>query len=338
MSMVTLGHNSCRAAGLALAMTFAAGTLTGVHAQPKIEATLSSPNSKGFSIVKLETLFAQKVREKTHDGLVITIVGDAQLGGMKENIEAVMGGNLEMCQVNNAFLGSVFAKTALFDLPFLFRDNDHMRHVVRGPIGQGVYAEFEKATGVRLILTGIADGPRSVWNRTKPITTPADLKGMKLRVMESSIMVDTFKALGALPVPMAFPAIYMTVKQGVIDGAETPPNGLADMKAPEIAKYYSLTRHFGSPSAVAVNAKWLTSLPAEYQTAIQQAQDEAMVWYDGQYDTDARDSLEAAKKAGMEVNDITDLTPFHDAMKPVYEKYAARVGGQQAIQAVLDTK
>ena len=208
-----------------------------------MEATLATVNSRSFSIVKLELLFAQKVSEKTNFGLVIHVVTDGQLGGMKENIEAVMGGDLEMCQINNAFLGSVFPGTALFDLPFLFRDNDHMRHVVRGPIGDHVYAALEQQTGVRVFITGIADGPRSVWNSSHPINTPADLKGMKLRVMESSIMVDTFKALGALPVPMAFPAIYMAVRQGVIDGAETPPNGLFDMKAPELAKYYSLTRH-----------------------------------------------------------------------------------------------
>ena len=86
--------------------------------------------------------------------------------------------------------------------------------------------------------------------------TPADLNGMKLRVMEGPIMVDTFKDLGAIPTPMAYPEVYMAAKQGVIDGAETLPNSLITGKVPEIAKYYSLTRHFSIPSGIAANAKW----------------------------------------------------------------------------------
>ncbi len=311
---------------------------SGASAQQKVEATLSTPNSREFSIVRLEQLFADKLKEKTNGNMVVAIVTDGQLGGMKESIEAVMAGNLEMCQVNNAFLNSVMPETALFDLPFIFRDNDHMHHVVRGPIGQGVYGRLEQQTGLRIMMAGIADGPRSVYNRTRPIHTPADLKGLKLRVMESPLMVDTFTTLGALPVPMAFPAIYMAMKQGVIDGAETPPAGLADQKASEVAKYYSLTQHFSSPSSVAVNAKWFDQLPPQYQAAMKEAMADALAWYDALYAEETRKGLDLAKAQGMEVNPVDDLNQFHEAVKPVYQKYGPRVGGLQAIQAVIDTK
>jgi tripartite ATP-independent transporter DctP family solute receptor len=243
-----------------------------------------------------------------------------------------------MCQVNNAFLNSILPETGLFDLPFIFRDNDHMHHVVRGPIGQAVYGRLEQKTGIRIMMAGIADGPRSVYNRVRPIHTPTDLKGLKIRVMESPLQVATFKALGALPVPMAFPAIYMAMKQGVIDGAETPPAGLADQKASEVAKYYSLTQHFSSPSSVAVNAKWFDGLPPQYQSATKEAMAEALAWYDALYVEETRKGLELAKAQGMEVNAVDNPAAFHDAVKPVYEEYAPRVGGMQAIQAVLDTK
>jgi TRAP-type C4-dicarboxylate transport system, periplasmic component len=170
------------------------------------------------------------------------------------------------------------------------------------------------------------------------VRTPADLKGMKLRVMEAPIMVDTFRALGAIPTPMPFPDVYMAAKQGVIDGAETPPSGLTETKAPEIAKYYSLTKHFAMPSAVAANAKWFNGLPESYRKAIVEASAEVSAWYDKIYDADNLTALEQVKKEGMVVNEVDDLQAYRDAVKPVYEKYADRVGGMQMIQAVIDTK
>jgi len=327
-----------RSAVALAAATMATAWTSGVGAQPKMEATLATVNSPAFLLPRTQLLLAQKVAEKTNGGLTIKVVHSGQLGGMKENIEAVMGGSLELTQVNNAFLGVVHPNTMLFDLPFVFRDNDHMRRVVRGDIGRKVYAEYEQKTGMMLVVAGLADGPRSVWNRTRPVRTPADLKGMKLRVMEAPIMVDTFRALGAIPTPMPFPEVYMAAKQGVIDGAETPPSGLPETKVPEIAKYYSLTKHFAMPSAVAANAKWFNGLPESYRNAIREASAEVSVWYDNIYDSDNLKALDQVKKDGMVVNEVDDLQAYRDAVKPVYEKYAERVGGMQMIQAVIDTK
>lgn len=308
------------------------------RAEEKIEATLATVNAASFLIPRMEILFAQKVAEKTNNGLVITVVTDGQLGGIQENVEAIMAGNLEMAQINNANLGAFYSGTMLFDLPFVFRDNDHMRDVVRGEIGKKVYDEFEKKTGVRLLISGLADGPRSVWNRKHPVTTPEDMKGLKLRVMQAPILVDTFTALGAIPTPMAYPEVYMAAKQGVIDGADTPPAGLIDMKAPEIAKYYSLTAHVAMPSGVAVNAAWFDALPDVYKKAMTEAAAEASAWYDETYDSDAKKAIGVVESQGMSVNQVKDPDAFRNAVKGVYAKYADRVGGQAAIDAVIATK
>ena len=327
----------CLAVGAALLAALALPP-PGAAAQAKIEATLASPNAVTFLIVRAESMFAAKVAELTNGGLTIKVVTDGQLGGQKENIEAVLAGNLEFAQVNNAVLGTVYPNTQLFDLPFVFRDNTHMRHVVRGPIGQQIYTEYADKTGMALLMAGLADGPRSVWNRTRAVRSPTDLKGMKLRVMEAPIMVDTFRALGAIPTPMPFPDVYMAAKQGVIDGAETPPSGLIDVKAPEVAKYYSLTKHFAMPSAVGVNVKWLNSLPQSYRDAITAAAAAASAWYDGVYDADNIAAVATVTKEGMVVNEVDDMQAFRDAVRPVYEKYADKVGGMKMIQAVIDTK
>ena len=307
------------------------------EAGQKMQATLASVNAINV-IVKSELLFADKVRAKTNGGLDIKVVYGGALGGMKENFEAIMANNLELAQVNNAFLGTLYSGTMLFDLPFIFRDNEHMKRVVRGPIGQQVYGEFEKKTGMRILMTGLADGPRSTWNRKRLILSPDDMRGMKLRVMENPLMVDSFRALGAIPTPMAFPEIYMAAKQGVIDGGETPPFGVVELKAWEVAKYYSLTKHFAMPSGVGVSAKWFSGLPAEYQRAVMEAADEARAWYDAEFEAVNVEALKEMKKQGVEVNDVADLEQFRKAVKPVYDKYADRVGGWKMIQAVLDTK
>lgn len=308
------------------------------NAQDKIEATLATVNAATFLMPRMEILFAEKVAEKTNNGLVITVVTDGQLGGIQENVEAIMAGNLEMAQINNANLGAFHQGTMLFNLPFVFRDNDHMRKVVRGEIGQKVYGELEEKTGVHLLISGLADGPRSVWNKKHPVKTPDDMKGLKLRVMQAPILVDTFTALGAIPTPMAYPEVYMAAKQGVIDGADTPPAGLIDMKAPEIAQYYSLTAHVAMPSGIAMSKAWFDELPEAYQKAVLEAAAEASDWYDRTYDEDAVKAIGVVESQGMTVNQVADPEAFRNAVKGVYEKYADRVGGQAAIDAVINTR
>ena len=324
--------------GLAFALIFAWLTPAESGELPKIQATLASVNGPEFITARAEMLFAKKVREKTNGGLSINVVLAGALGGMKETLEAIADGNLQFSQATNSSLGALYGGTLLFDLPFLFRDNDHMRRVVRGPIGQQVYAELEKRTGIKMLMAGMADGPRSVYNNRRPVRVVADLKGMKLRVPEALVTIDTFKALGAITTPMAYPEVYMAAKQGVIDGAETPLSALLDIRAPEVAKYYSLTKHNDTPVGVGVNAKWFGGLPKAYQDAIMEAGNEARLWHDSEFETICAAALAEAKRMGMQVNDIADIEEFRKAVEPVYAKYADRVGGRKLIQAVIDTK
>jgi tripartite ATP-independent transporter DctP family solute receptor len=298
------------------------------------KATLSSILAPNHMITRAYQMFADKVAQKTNGAVAIKVAHSAQLGGIKETADDLIAGNLEFAMINNAAIGALYPRAMLFDLPFVFRDNEHMKKVVRGPIGTQLYQEFADKTGMMVLMAGMADGPRSVWNRVRPIQHPDDLKGMKLRVMESSLMIDTFRALGAVPQPMPFPDVYMAAKQGVIDGAETPPAGLLTMKAPELAKYYSFTNHFSLPVELGMNVRWFKSLSPAHQQAILAAADEARAWYDGEYTKDEQASLAAAKKAGMVINEVADLNEFRKRVKPVYDKYLERVGGQAALDKV----
>jgi len=312
--------------------------LAGASAQGKIEATLASVNTADYINPRMQMLFIDKVKQKTNGAVDIKWVGSGQLGGLKENLEAVIAGNLEMCGVANANLGPLSPGPMLFDLPFIFRDYDHMKKVTRGPIGQKVYQDFTDKTGIMLIMTGLPDGARSVWNRQRPVRTPADMKGLKLRVMQTPLLVDAFTLLGAIPAPMSSTEVYMAAKQGVIDGAEWGPLGMIEQKSYETAKYYTLTKHLNSPGSVAMGAKWYNGLSKAHQEAIMQSADEARAWFDAQFDKEEAAALEDVKRRGMEVIENPDIAPFVAAVRPVYDKYAERVGGWTMIQAVLDTK
>ena len=308
------------------------------RAQTRIEATLASVNGPDYINPRMQMVFIEKVKQRTNGGLAIKWVGNGQLGGLKENLEAIIAGNLEMCGVANANLGPLSPGPMLFDLPFVFRDYDHMKKVVRGPIGEQIYKDFEAKTGIKLIMTGLPDGARSIWNRQRPVRTPADVKGLKLRVMQSPLLVDAFALLGAIPAPMSSTEVYMAAKQGVIDGAEWGPLGMIEQKSYETAKYYTLTKHLNSPGSVAIGAKWFAGLPKTHQDAIMVSAEEARAWFDAQFDTEEAAALVDVRKRGMEIIETPDLAPFVAAVRPVYDKYADRVGGWKMIQAVLDTK
>lgn len=323
---------------IGLAFVLLCVSLTPTEAGQKVEATLASVNAPAYLASRAWTLLAQKVREKTNDGLIIKPVFGGALGGMKENFEAIRAGNLEMAIASNTYLGSLYAGTMLFDLPFIFRDVEHMKHVVRGPIGQQVYGELEMKTGIKILMTGLPDGPRSAWNIRRPIRTPEDMKGLKIRVQENPIQIDSFKVLGAIPTPMAYPEIYMAAKQGVIDGAEGPPNSIKDQKAHEIGKYYSLTKQFVQPLGLGVSAKWFNALPPEYQRVMLEEGNNVRAWYDNEYARETEDALKELQQLGMQINDVADMEQFRKASAPVYDKYADRIGGWKMIQAVIDTK
>lgn len=310
------------------------GIAFGRDARAKVTATFASVNTPAYINPRMQMRFIEEVRQRSNGDIDINWVGSGQLGGLKENLEAIIAGNLEFCGVANANLGPLYAGAQLFDLPFLFRTTDDMVRVTRGPIGQEIWDGVEKKTGIKLIMAGLPDGARSIWNSKRPVHTPADVKGLKIRVIQAPMMIDTFVALGAIPAPMASTEVYMAARQGVIDGAEWSPLGMIEQKSYEEAKYYTLTEHLNSPGSVAMSAAWFNALSPEQQQIILTAADHARSWFDENFAKEEAAALVAVKQKGMEVIEHPDKQPFIDAVKPVYDKYAAQVGGVDKIKAV----
>jgi tripartite ATP-independent transporter DctP family solute receptor len=310
----------------------AAGALA-LPALGKTQASFASVNTAAYINPRMQVRFIDEVRTRTNGEIDIKWVGSGQLGSLKENLESIIAGNLEFCGVANSNLGPLYPPAQLFDLPFIFRNTEHMTKVARGPIGQAIWDGLEKKTGIKLIMLGLPDGARSIWNNRRPVHSPADTKGLKLRVIQAPIMIDTFVALGAIPAPMDSTAVYMAVKQGVIDGAEWGPLGMIEQKSYEEAKYYTLTQHLNPPGSVAMSAAWFNELPKNQQEIILSAADNARAWFDETFAAEEGAALKQVKEKGVEVIEHPELGPFVDAVKLVYEKYADQVGGLDKIKA-----
>lgn len=308
-----------------------------VQAQETFNATLASVNSPDFLTVRAMQMFIDLSREKTNGGVNFNLAANGQMGSQKETYEQVMGGIIEAAHVSGSVFGASLPELQLLQLPFLYRDNGHMVRVVSGEIGQGLYDKLEEATGVKVLMLALADGPRSVWNNARPIRTPADMNGLTIRVPENPIMLDTFQALGALPTPMPFGEVYMAAKQGVIDGGESPPYALGEFRAWEVGKYFSLDKHTSGHAVLAINSEWYNRLPEEYQASLEEASAEAVVWFNAELEKANEQAMADAAAHGMEINEVDDLEAFQEAVAPVYAKYAPVVGGEAAIQAVIDT-
>ena len=265
--------------------------------------------------------FAHRVEERTGENLRIQTFPSETLGSERQMLEGIIAGNLDMAKISTGVVTSFVPEFGLFDLPYVFRDVSHMMKVVQGPIGKEMSAKLE-ARGVK-VLFWMEQGTRSVYTTSKPVKSLDDMKGLKIRTIQSPIMADTITAFGARPTPMGFGELYMALKSGVVDGGENAPDAVWYSKQYEVSKHYSLTNHFTSPVMFVMNKAKFDSLSKEYQEIITTTAMETQEWAGALYSTVAADLLDKMKKSGVNVYTV-DEAPFRQAAKSVIEKHAGR--------------
>jgi len=257
-----------------------------------------------------------------------------QLGGERDMIEGLQIGSLDVVVTSTGPLGNFVPEVFALDLPFLFRDYDHARAVLDGEIGQELLAKIGENN-----LVGLAwseNGFRHVTNSQRPVRTPADLEGLKLRTMENKVHMTAFSGMGAAPTPMAFPELFTALQQGVVDGQENPVTVITASKFWEVQKYVSLTGHVYSPAAVLASPVLYDGLS-----------DEQKGWFDEAAKASAAatraevNRLEEAGVAlllenGMEVITDIDKAPFAALAEASYSVYTDQYGTEmvERIKAV----
>lgn len=304
-----------------------------VLAAPKV-LKLSSVLPEGHPTHKAMVFFADLVKEKTKGEIEIRVFPSSQLGEQRDALEGMKVGTLEMAMVAAGPLGQFVPQVDVLNLPYMFRSLDHLHKALDGEAGKKLIGYINQA-GYEFLFWMDA-GSRNIINNKRPIYKPEDLKGLKIRVMPSKIMVDTLNLMGAIATPMGQGEVYSALQQGVIDGWENNPPTLLTLKLYEVSKYFSWTRHFTVPDVVLMSKKVYDSLTPEQQKAIKEAAVEGMAkqrefWADFE-----GKAVEELKTKGIAFNDVPDLTPFAEKVKPVWEGYISKFGKEliDAIQGV----
>ena len=277
--------------------------------------------------------FANRVAERTGENFQIQTFPSEQVGNERQMLDAVMLGTLDICKTSTGVISAVVPEFGVFDLPYVFRDLNHMMATVKSKVGQDLAAKLE-ARNVK-VLFWMEQGTRSFYTTSKQVRTPSDLKGMKIRTIAAPVMVDTINALGATATPMGFGDLYLGLKSGVVDGAENAPDAIWYAKHHEVAKYFTVTNHFRTPVVVVMNKAKFDALPREYQEIVMTTARETQDWAGSLYSQVSSALMASLKKAGMTVIDA-DEQAFRKAVEPVYAKHAEKFAAQ--LKAIREIK
>lgn len=259
----------------------------------------------------------EKIVEKESNGEIdVQIFPAAQLGSERDLVEGLQLGSVEMTLTSTGPLGNFVPQVKLFNLPFLFKDRESCYKVLDGKIGSDIADLFQRV-GIRS-LGWFENGFRNITNSKRPIKTPADMEGLKIRVMEDDVFILTMKALGASPLPMAFGELYTALEQKTVDAQENPLAVIHSSRFFEVQKYLAMTGHFYSPAMLLIGQTAWAKLSPEHQEIITEAAKSARD-YERKISMEADQNLEAElQKEGMTVTH-PDKAPFVEAVMSVYE-------------------
>lgn len=263
--------------------------------------------------------FAELLAEKTGGEITLQMFHGGTLGSQPDAVEQVRLGGLEIGNFNLGPIGPIAPAANVVSLPFVFKDVAHMFRVLDSDAGAAIAAGMAEK-GLQPLAWYDA-GARSFYNGEKAINTPADVTGMKVRVMNNDLFTGMIAELGGNPSPMAFAEVYQALKTGVVDGAENNWPSYESTGHFEVAGYYSLSQHLIIPECICINAGTFNALSDEMKTAVlAAAQESALIQRDLWAEREAA-SRKAVEAAGVVVNEVADKSPFQAAMAPVYEAY-----------------
>ncbi len=271
--------------------------------------------------------FAKRANARLGGKVKITTYGSSQLGGDKEMLQKLKLGTIDMVEPSTV-MSSEADIFGVFEMPYLVKSREHMKKIEKDLFWSKIEPAAEKK-GIK-VLAVWENGFRHITNNKHPIVTPADLKGIKLRVPEGKWRVKMFQAYGANPSPMKFSEVFTALQTGVMDGQENPFAQIASAKFYEVQKYLSLTGHVYTPSYLVVSTKKWATLPADVRKVLEQTAKETQAWVYEKAAKDDEELLVKMKAAGIQVNNA-NKDAFIAASKPVYQEFAKEVPGAQAV-------
>ncbi len=283
--------------------------------------------SEGTPAADLIDEMAENVAEQTDGRVTIDVFPNSQLGSETEMLEQVQLGTMESAAIMVGTMQALDMRMAIEDLPYMWKDIDHAREAYKGEFGD--YLAEVMADQDMTKIGYLEWGFRHVTNNTRPIVEAEDMHGLSIRVAETSLRVDAFEQIGALPTVMAFSEVYGALQQGALDAQENPLANIVAPKFDEVQKYLSLTGHFYNTIMMVVATDiWDQISEDDQQTILDEANrisEEVTVINDQKED----EYVQELKDRGMEVNDNVDKEAFREAMLPVYDKWEDEVFGEE---------
>ncbi|HKU86493.1 MAG TPA: TRAP transporter substrate-binding protein [Casimicrobiaceae bacterium] len=309
--------------GSSLAAAATAGMPGVGRAQDKMVWKASDVHPLGYPTVEAIQRMGKKLETSTNGRISIQMFPSMQLGGEKEMIEQAQVGALQIARISVGAMGPVVDDLNVFNMPFIFRDEAHMRKVIDGPIGQDLLDRVSNAPTSRLIVLGWMDaGTRNVYC-DRPITKPSDLKGMKIRTMGNPIFVETMNAMGGNGVAMGFNELYQAMQTGVVDGAENNEPTVLAQNHYQVKKVYSLTGHLIIPEIFVFSKRTWETLSKDDQAMLRKHAREAQMEQRQLWDAMVRDAETKLKGFGVQFVKA-DKEAFYKATQPIRDKYGAK--------------
>jgi tripartite ATP-independent transporter DctP family solute receptor len=261
---------------------------------------------------------AERLAELSDGTMELDIYPSEQLGTERQCLELLQIGSLAMTKVSSAVLEGFDPSYRVFGLPYLFRDDEHRFAVLEGEIGHGMLTDLEpyRIRGLCFYDAGY----RSFYTVNRPIYTPDDLRGLKIRVQESPMAIQMVNIMGGAATPVSWGELYTALQQGVVDGAENNPPSFYTSYHFEVARYFSINNHTAVPDVLVISKHVWDHLTPVEQHWLQQAADESVEYQKQIWKESTERSLQAVEEAGVEII-YPDREPFFERVQPLYDQY-----------------
>jgi tripartite ATP-independent transporter DctP family solute receptor len=315
----------------ALAAVLAAAA-TGVQAQTVLRIGYATSPTSHYGVGT--TAFCDEMEKGTQGRYKCQQFPSSALGGEREQIEAVQLGTQDLVNTSTGPLGNFVPEVRIVDIPFLFRDYDHARKVMDGPIGQDLQKKMAAKGLINLAWT--ENGFRHMTNSKRPINSAEDAAGLKMRTMENKVHMEGYKTFGILPTPMPFPELFTALQQGTVDGQENPIPVILASKFSQVQKHLSLTGHVYSPAAIILSPAVWNKLSAADKTVFTEAAKKAATAQRKKVNDDEASGIAQLRAEGVQVIEKVNGESFRKAVAPAYAGFAKEFGAANiaAIQAV----
>ena len=321
-----------RTAAFAVALAGAAA-LTPASAQTTVKLGYATAPTSHYGVGS--NAFCDEIEKRTQGRYKCQQFPNSALGGEREMIEAVQLGTLDVVNTSTGPIGNFVPEVNIVDIPFLFRDYDHARKTLDGPIGQDLLAKFPSKGLIAIAWT--ENGFRHMTNSKRQIVKPDDVKGLKIRSMQNKVHIQAFQSIGIQPTPMAFPELFTALQQGTVDGQENPIPVILSAKFAQVQKHLSLTGHVYSPALLIVSPALWNKLSDADKKAFLEAGKAASAAQRKKVNDDERDGIAQLKAAGMEIVTNVDGQAFRTAMTPVWGEFAKQYGADN-IKKIQDVR